>query len=326
MMHGCPGRRRIRSAPAPGLKVDKMKIDRIKKRRPGCGSGGFTLIELLVVIAIIAILAAMLLPALAKAKQKAQAMQCLSNERQLALAWIMYAGDNHDYLVPNRGLDDVDPNLNQFDPRTDPGLQPGGQYSDWCPGNMQVPGCAARYPLWIQAGLLYPYINSRTVYHCPADRSLVPRTAPLPARLSAQRTYSMNCWVRFVQSANLWPRQLESEREEYHRLYSIYQAIERWSGPGPSKTWVFIEESPIGIDDGYFAVDPTQATTWYNVPACLHGNASEISYADGHADARQWTDNNMIHGIGADANGNHVPASPGSGDLPWFISITTAHK
>ena len=233
MMHGRPGRRRIKSAPAPGLKVDKMKIDRIKNRRPGCGSGGFTLIELLVVIAIIAILAAMLLPALAKAKQKAQAMQCLANERQLSLAWIMYAGDHHDYLVPNRGLDDVDPNLNQADPRTDPGLQPGGQYSDWCPGNLLVPGCAARYPLWIQAGLLYPYINSRTVYHCPADRSLVPRTAPLTARLSAQRTYSMNCWVGSYNQQTYAPVNWSPSGGNTTAYIVLYQAIDH--GPARSE-------------------------------------------------------------------------------------------
>ena len=202
----------------------------MKNRRSRCGSGGFTLIELLVVIAIIAILAAMLLPALAKAKQKAQAMQCLANERQLALAWIMYAGDHHDYLVPNRGLDDVDPNLNQFDPRTDPGLQPGGQYSDWCPGNMQVAGCAARYPLWIQAGLLYPYINSRTVYHCPADRSLVPRTAPLVARLSAQRTYSLNCWVGSYNQQTYAPVNW-SPSGVNTSAYMYLSSNRPWSGP-----------------------------------------------------------------------------------------------
>jgi len=297
----------------------------MKNRRSGCGSGGFTLIELLVVIAIIAILAAMLLPALAKAKQKAQAMQCLANERQLALGWVMYAGDHQDYLVPNRGLDDVDPNLNQFDPRTDAGLQPGGQYSDWCPGNMQVAGCAARYPLWIQAGLLYPYINSLTVYHCPADRSKVPRTAPVTARLSAQRTYSLNCWVGSYNQQNYLPVNWSPPGVDTSQ-YIVFIKQSTMIRPGPSKTWVFIEESPIGIDDGYFAVDPTQATTWYNIPACLHGNASEISFADGHADARQWTDNNMIHGIGANASGNNLPASSGSGDLPWFISMTTVHK
>ena len=96
--------------------------------------------------------------------------------------------------------------------------------------------------------------------------------------------------------------------------------------PGPSKTWVFIEESPIGIDDGYFAVDPTQARTWYNSPACLHGNASVLAFADGHADAHRWTDSNMIYGTGGNANGNNLPADPNSPDLPWLISISTAHQ
>ena len=97
---------------------------------------GFTLIELLVVIASIAILAVTLLPGFAGTRQNSQVIGCLANQRQLAAAWMMYAGDHHDYLVPNRGLDNQDPNLNQFDPRTDSGLQPGGQYSDWCPGNL----------------------------------------------------------------------------------------------------------------------------------------------------------------------------------------------
>jgi prepilin-type processing-associated H-X9-DG protein len=85
-----------------------------------------------------------------------------------------------------------------------------------------------------------------------------------------------------------------------------------------------MEESPIGIDDAYFAVDPTQTTTWYNCPAVLHGNASEMAFADGHSDTRQWTDANMIHGTGANATGDNVPASPNSGDLAWLISRTTA--
>ena len=217
---------------------------------------GFTLIELLVVIASIALLAVTLLPALAGTRQNSQVIGCLANQRQLAAAWIMYAEDHRDYLVPNRGLDNQDPNLNQPDPQTDPTLQPGGQYSDWCPGNMQVAGCAARYPLWIQAGLLYPYIKSRTVYRCPADHSLVPRTAPFSARLSAQRTYSMNCWVGSYNQQTYAPVNW-SPSGGNTCAYIVFIKQSDMVRPGPSKTWVFARRSPIGIDDGYFAVDPT---------------------------------------------------------------------
>ena len=139
-------------------------------------------------------------------------------------------GDHHDYLVPNRGLDNEDPSLNQPDPRTDPLLQPGGQYSDWCPGNMQVATCAARYPLWIQAGLLYPYLNNLSVYRCPADHSLVPEIGAL-VRASAFLAHLFDELLGgFGESANLWPRPLESWRE-YQRLHSIISSNRTWPGP-----------------------------------------------------------------------------------------------
>lgn len=294
-----------------------MKTESVKKETSIREQAGFTLIELLVVIAIIAILAAMLLPALAKAKQKALAVQCLNNNRQLAIAWMMYAGDNNDALVPNRGQNGQSASL--VNPQTNPELQPGGKYAQWCPGSTLQQIVAFNYTKWIKTGLLYPYLNSLSVYHCPGDNSRIPRSLPASFRIPDPRTYSMNCWMQTMDGAgyNVAP---------WINItgYYIYTKLANISRPGASKTWVFIEESPIGIDDGFFAVDPRQTTIWYNLPSVLHGNASEMAMADGHAETRLWTDQNMIHGVGANASGNNVTALATSGDLAWFISRTTA--
>ena len=310
-----------------------MNTDRVKKENPGHDRAGFTLIELLVVIAIIAILAAMLLPALAKAKQKALAMQCLASEKQLITAWIMYAGDNQDNLVPNRGLNGATGVSYAGDPRQQVNLQPGGQNANWCPGNMQNSQCVqpgpypggSKYSWWIQSGLLYPYINNMYVYHCPADRTIVPRGgAAFTAK--ALRTYSMNCYVQPMDAPGnntaLWTPSSGGPITGW----AYYTKSATMARPGPSKTWVFIEESPYSIDDGFFALDPRNTTQWFNSPAVLHGNGSVLSYADGHSAVRLWTDSSMINEKPATPAGNtdNWPASSGSGDLPWFISVSTA--
>ncbi len=276
-------------------------------------NGAFTLIELLVVIAIIAILAAMLLPALAAAKKRAQAIRCLSNEKQLILAWLMFAHDNNDALVPNGDLGDQ-PSLSE-NPLTDPTLQVGGKYCQWCPGNLLSSPCVLGpyYTNWVEAGLLFPYLQNINVYKCPADNSTAPFGAsPLVSR-PAIRSYSMNNWMG---PYDLWTP--ISGYTEYHKLTSIIY-------PNPSSAWVFVEENPASIDDGYFAIDPSAPTLWYNSPAVLHGAASCLAFADGHSETHTWKDHNMMHDVNPqNPPGCNVPAQPGCPDLPWFISISTA--
>ena len=305
-----------------------MKANKFKNKTP---QAAFTLVELLVVIATMAILAVTLLPAFAGTRQNAQVIGCMDNQRQLAVAWAMYARDNNDALVPNRGLNGATGVTYSGDPRLQPQLLPGGANADWCPGNMQndqdtVAGSkypeGSIYSWWLQAGLLYPYVNNMSAYHCPADHSTVPRG--LTAFVApALRTYSMNDWVQPMDNpgyaSSPWPGGPTTGYYVYTKLSNMYQ-------PGPSKIFVFIEESPYSIDDGFFAVNPSETTTWVNSPAVLHGNASVLAFADGHTDAHRWTDSSMITATPSTPTGNidGWPASSSSGDLAWLNSISTA--
>jgi prepilin-type processing-associated H-X9-DG protein len=291
----------------------------------------FTLIELFVVIASVTILAVALLPAFAGTRQNSQVVGCMDNQRQLAAAWMMFARDNNDVLVPNRGLNGATGVNYSGDPRIEPQLQPGGNNADWCPGNLQntadvTPGskypAGSIYSWWIQAGLLYPYVKNIQAYRCPADHSTTPRGATVFAA-PALRTYSMNDFVQPMDAPgyastpwNVGP----------NTGYYFYTKLSNMFNPGPSKTWVFIEESEYTIDDGFIGVDPRETVQWLNSPAVLHGNASVLAFADGHTDAHRWTDSSMITAKPSNPLGttDDWPANPTSGDLAWFNSISTA--
>ena len=214
------------------------------------------------VIAIIAILAALLLPALSRAKMKAQGISCVNNTRQLELGWIMYAGDNNDRPP---GLLDDGGNLYTI-----------VQWStNWCGGLMNSPqNCVDPTPL--TAGQLYPYIKNVGAYHCPADNTTQLFTGH-GSNIPRVRSYSMS--ETFGQGEHLPAPRYKT----YQKLGSIV---------GPVDCWVFIDEAPHSINDAAFAVQmtPPTSTTGYevDVPANRHGGATGFAFADGHSIIHKW--------------------------------------
>ena len=269
-------------------------------RKPKIESNAFTLIELLVVIAIIAILAAILLPALSKAKQRAQAISCLNNLKQLTLGWIIYYNDNNGGLAPNLEAGE------QPTSKTDTRIQPGGIWVQWCPGNLQTTSLITYQTDFIEAGLIYPYVKTVDVYKCPADQSVVkfgPVSYPKP------RSYSMNCWLSPYPGRDATSIFGGAKARIYKKDADIIH-------PGPDMIFVLIDENEDTLDDAWFAGSPGLPNTWINVSSTRHNSAGGLSYADGHSEIKRWRDGVVLHP--PKSGPTTYPSDPSSEDNAWL--------
>jgi len=215
------------------------------------------LIELLVVIAVIAILAAMLLPALAKAKARGQSISCINNLRQLQTAWLVYVQDNEDAMPPDVALAD--------------GAMQRSKLGSWVVGNTMTDTTVSN----LQAGVLYNYVRNPNVYRCPADRSAV---NGFPG-LQRTRSYSLNVWLN------------GDMRFKYPDFWPGDWPYIKWKGSqvvNPAQVFGFLEEHEQSIDDGAMEVDnpldgAPSTDNWFDLPADRHNQGCAVSFADGHA-------------------------------------------
>jgi prepilin-type N-terminal cleavage/methylation domain-containing protein len=267
------------------------------RARPRHKTGGFTLIELLVVIAIIAILAALLLPALSAARSKGQGALCLNNLHQLVVGWTMYASEDGDRLAQNTATDwggSVTGLETQY--------QPGQPDASWVLGDATNDATAL-----ITHGLIYPNVGNWKLYKCPAD------VKPDVWGVATYRSYSMNAWMNGTPP---W----KTDQANFLKMTDLVT-------PSPANAWVFMEEDQCTINDGSLVEDVPQNEApgppyWVDCPGHYHVNASSITFADGHGQIRQWTDKYILADTPQGPHGN-FPGDPKSGDLAWVLEHTT---
>jgi prepilin-type N-terminal cleavage/methylation domain-containing protein/prepilin-type processing-associated H-X9-DG protein len=260
------------------------------------GQAGFTLIELLVVIAIIGILAALLLPALARAKAAAKKVQCINNHKQLACVWMTYTADNSDRLVSN----------GQRNP-------PSTAVKYWVQGAFVAPEANTNfaYMLSPQYALFANYLQTLKVYVCPTDRELVKVGNQFYPKL---RSYALNAYAGWTDA---WDNRLSP-------LYKVFLKHSEIVSPMPAGLFLFQDVHPSSICWPYFGVQ-METETFFNFPGSSHSRGGVISFADGHVDYHRWRDGRTITAYSANYHQHREP-SPNNPDIAWLRQRTTVRK
>ncbi len=259
--------------------------------------GAFTLIELLVVIAIIAILAAMLLPALARSKDKANTVACISNLKQLQTCWHLYAIDHEDILPPNDSIMSASPNSQVL-----------ASGLSWAPDHARTDQTTDD----LERGVLFAYNKSVAIYHCPADRS--PVETPDGQKLQKLRNRSFN----MSQSVNGFP-----EYQDPFGLVGMLPTNKKLTQivkPPTSKLFVFIDEHPDTLLDAQFGNPvglPVYPQIWFDMPADRHNQGANLGFADGHAERWRWQTPKVFQYFGQ---------GPSKAELPDYLRVQSAMK
>ena len=284
----------------------RLTAERMRRRGKLFSTRAFTLVELLVVIAIIAVLSALLLPALAAAKVQAYRINCVSNQKQLITAWMMYSGDNNERLALNGGdssATSANAHLWAY----------GGNHGSAATLTNRLYLVGANYALFA------PFLPGERVYKCPADKSLWPlwsSSGTLASMVLEIRSYSMNCYMGTAGIIS---------PVTTNAAYRMYLKTAQLNADGPVNRFVFTDVNPANICTPAFGVNMS-LTSWIHYPSGLHNRRGVLAFADGHVEAHHWLDSRTMPKLTSGTYIGHSDSAVGNADLVWLAERTTSKK